>query len=145
VIVPITRRAYDLDVPIQAAPLERESDEAQRQIVLEICAVGCPSTPELPEIGLPPDCRVRLADVEVEVAGLANAIERIYAARAGSDRVLFLAAEDDLEYELVLRIVDAARTRVPDLAIGLASVEGPPPSMLISNAAITGAAEWEIP
>ncbi len=120
VIVPIAQRAYDLDVPVQAgvAPVDPGADE---QIVLTVSAAGCPTGGALPESGLPRGCRVRLGTLELPVVDLAAAAARLYAVRDADRRVLFLAAEDDLEYELVMRVVDLARLRTPELRIALAT------------------------
>ena len=58
-------------------------------------------------------------DEDGPVADLAGHIGEIFAARSDSDRVLFLAVDDELNYEGVMRIVDMAKSGVEDLRIGL--------------------------
>jgi len=142
VIVPIARRGYDLDVPVQAGPAEPVPASELEQIVLDIAEDDCPTAGVLPDAGFPPGCRVRLGGLEVDALELAVTAERIFTARPGDDRVLFLSAEDDLEYELVMRVVDAARSRVPDLRIGLVAATSPS-STLVSQIAPTGALQGE--
>ena len=124
VIVPLTMRGYDVDIPGEsvAAPSAEPSDE---QIVLAIEARTCPvvEAPESP--GLPGNCRVRLNDERLAVTNLAARVAEIFATREGADRVLFLAAEERLNYEGVMRIVDAAKSGVADLRIGLITERRP--------------------
>ena len=117
-IVPLTLRGYDVDIPGQAAvapPAERHVE----QIVLEITVAACPVIEPPETAGLPLDCTVLLNKEAVPVAGLAQRVNEIFAGRAPSDSVLFLAADARLNYEGVMRIVDVARSGVADLRIGL--------------------------
>jgi biopolymer transport protein ExbD len=90
-----------------------------KQVVLGIdpadCAVLQPSATD----GLPVDCHVRLNDDLIPMTDLAAQIGEIFSAREPSDRVLFLAADDQLNYEGVMRIVDVAKSGVDGLRIGL--------------------------
>jgi len=118
VILPMTMRGYDVDIPgesVAAVPAEPKHE----QIVLGIDADGCPIVERPKEDGLPVDCRVRLNDELVPAAELAGRLGEIFASREPADRVLFLAAQEELNYEAVMRIVDLAKTGVDGLRIGL--------------------------
>jgi len=117
-IVPLTLRGYDVDIPgeaVAAPPTEQHVE----QIVMEINVRSCPVIEPPEDAGLPLDCTVLLNAEAVPVAGLAQRVTEIFAGRAPSDAVLFLAADAQLNYEGVMRIVDVARSGVSDLRIGL--------------------------
>ena len=118
VILPMTMRGYDVDIPgesITATPAEPKHE----QIVLGIDAGGCRIVERPKNDGLPGDCRVRINDEVVPVADLAGRLGEIFASHEPADRVLFLAAQEELNYEGVMRIVDLAKTGVEGLRIGL--------------------------
>ncbi len=71
---------------------------------------------------------MRLNDEELPVSDLAGKVGEIFAARAPDDRVLFLAAEGELNYEGVMRIVDLAKSGIADLRIGLVTERGLEPA-----------------
>jgi biopolymer transport protein ExbD len=118
VIVPVLMRGHDVNVPGEstAGPADRDRPE---QIVLYIEEANCPvfDAPDAP--GLPAACVVHLNDEAVEVQGLAGRVSAAYENRTGEDRVLFLNARPALNYEYVMRILDAARSEVDDLKIGM--------------------------
>ena len=118
VIVPVMMRGYDVNVPGEttAAPADMDRPE---QIVLYIERSDCPIMDPPDAAGLPAGCVVHLNDDPVEITNLAGAVLETYAGRGGDDRVLFLAANPTLNYEYVMRILDAARSRVDDLKIGM--------------------------
>ena len=118
VIVPMTMRGYDVDIPGEAA-VATPTEPSHEQIVLGIDMSGCPIVDPPGSDGLPSDCRVRINDELVPVTDLANRLGEIFSSRAPSDRVLFLAAQERLNYEGVMRIVDIAKSSVEGLRIGL--------------------------
>jgi len=76
-------------------------------------------------------CRVRLGEETVALADLSAKAAALFEGRA-SDRVLFISAEESLNYEEVLRIVDVARSAVgPDLRIAIVT-NGPPDPLPVS-------------
>ena len=118
IIVPVMMRGYDVSIPgeAQVAP---PTDERAEQIVLHIEDASC-SIVEPPQgPGLPAGCVVHINDTPVTVERLAGEVAAVYAERSGDERVLFLAAQPALNYEYVMRILDAARSQVQDLKIGL--------------------------
>ena len=89
----------------------------QSQVILSIGPTACPILEPPAGEGLPADCRVTLDDREIPAAELPARVAEILGGRPAEQRVLFLAADDRLNYEAVLRIVDLAKSGVDDLKI----------------------------
>ncbi|HEY3175408.1 MAG TPA: biopolymer transporter ExbD [Candidatus Polarisedimenticolia bacterium] len=116
VVVPLLMQGHDVDIPRTSADgAPAPADEPQ--VILSIqpgdCRILGPSEGE----GLPADCRVSLAEREIPATELAAGVAEMLGSRPRERRVLFLAADDRLNYEGVLRIVDLARSGVEDLTI----------------------------
>jgi biopolymer transport protein ExbD len=122
VIVPLTLRGYDVDIPGQST-VETSEEKLEEQVVLSIDRAGCPAAAGPLAAGLPQDCRVGLNDESLAVAELSRRIGEIFASRQEPERVLFLAPDGSLNYEAVMRIVDAARAGTAGLRIGLVTAE----------------------
>jgi biopolymer transport protein ExbD len=60
---------------------------------------------------------VSLAGHEIAAAELPVRVAEVLGGRPADSRVLFLAADDRMNYEGVLRIVDLAKANVDDLSI----------------------------
>jgi biopolymer transport protein TolR len=118
VIVPLTMRGYDVDIPGESSSVTVSAEPAKEQMVLAIEIDNCPVMQPPQGDGLPADCRVRVNDEVVQVTDLSDHVAEVFADRVGSDRVLFLAAEEDLNYEGVMRILGLARSGAEDLRIG---------------------------
>ena len=118
VIVPVMMRGHDVNVPGESTAGPADMDRPE-QIVLYIEEANCPvfDAPEAP--GLPAGCVVHLNDEAVEVQGLSDRVSSVYEERTGDDRVLFLNARPSLNYEYVMRILDAARSGTEDLKVGM--------------------------
>ena len=116
VVVPFAMLGHDVDTPTASAeaatPLVEET-----QVILHITAAGCHLVGPPGDGGLPADCRVQLDDQEVKAADLGAAVAKALGGRPKEKRVLFLAAEDGLNYEGVLRIVDMAKTDLDNVTI----------------------------
>jgi biopolymer transport protein ExbD len=111
VVVPLTQLGYDVNVPRESsAPPSREQTE--KQIILGVNGESCPIMENLGPAGLPPGCTVYLNQEPVSIEQLAGRVGEIFQNRGPQDRVLFLAAEERLSYEGVIRIVDIARSGV---------------------------------
>jgi len=121
-IVPSLTRGYDVDVPEEAVATST-AEERLDQVVLRLdrstCAIVEPPGPA----GLPPGCVVRLGAESVLVADLASRVQTVFADRAPRERLLFLAADEQLNYEGVLRVVDVAQSGVAGLRIGFVREE----------------------
>jgi hypothetical protein len=100
-------------------------EQGLEQVVLEIDVATCPLVEPSPSEGLPLDCSVRINDESVSVTQLARRVTEVFSSREPSDRVLFLAANERLNYEGVMRIVDLAESAVEGLRIGLVTDEEP--------------------
>ena len=117
VIIPMTLHGYQVDIPTEST--ESVAPPEYASIVLAFNAGDCPITEPPAGTGLPEDCRVRLDDEQIAVSDLATRIGEIFEARPADQRVLFLAADEQLNYEGVLRVLDLAQTGVEGLRIGM--------------------------
>ena len=107
VVTPLVQMGYDLDVPsgTEHAPLPA--------VVLVIETASCPSA----DAG---SCRIRIGGETVDLESLPERAASLFAHRKADDRVLFVDAEDSLNYEAVLRIVDIAKSGAgPDVRISI--------------------------
>ncbi len=118
VIAPLTLRGYDVDIPGEST-VAVTADQPLEQIVLSIDATLCPILAPPDSAGLPDDCRVRLNDDTIAATALAQRVGEIFSEREVADRVLFLTAQSQLNYEGVMRVVDAAKSGVEGLRIGM--------------------------
>jgi biopolymer transport protein ExbD len=116
VVVPLLMQGYDVDIPrtsAQAVPARA----AESRLILSIAPTTCRIL-ELPAgEGLPADCQVILANQRIPAAELPARVAEILSGQPTEKRVLFLDADDRLNYEGVLRIVDLAKSNVEDLKI----------------------------
>ena len=116
VVVPLLMQGYDVDIPrtsAQAVPARA----AESRLILSIAPTTCRIL-ELPAgEGLPADCQVILANQKIPAAELPARVAEILGGQSTEKRVLFLDADDRLNYEGVLRIVDLAKSNVEDLKI----------------------------
>ena len=116
VVVPLLLEGYDVGMPkTSAAPGPPPTEEAQLVLGItpEVCGVTAPPAGD----GMPSNCHVILADREIPVSELSARVAESLAGRPADQHILFLAADDRMNYEAVLRIVDLARSGVDDLRI----------------------------
>ena len=119
VVVPLMMEGYDVNIPrtsTASVPTEATSND-DTQLVLSVVPSGCPLLGPPAGEGLPADCRVTLADQKIPASELPQRVANILGARPPEKRVLFLSADDRLNYEGVLRILDLAKSNVADLKI----------------------------
>jgi biopolymer transport protein ExbD len=123
VIVPLTQRGYDIEIPresITAVPQEQTEKQVILAINIDDCAIGQP----LPPAGLPRDCYVHLNRERIPVSDLAQRVTEVYRNRRSADKILFLAAEEQLNYEGIIQILDVAKSAGgEDLKIGIVTDE----------------------
>jgi biopolymer transport protein ExbD len=116
VVVPLLMQGYDVNMPKSSANAAPAQSQESR-LILVISATGCrilgPSVAE----GLPADCQVTLGDQKIAATELPQRVGEILGSRPAEKRVLFLAADDRLNYEGVLRILDLAKSGVEDLKV----------------------------
>jgi len=115
VVVPLLMQGYDVDIPKSTNAAPAHSQESR--LILNITPAGCrilgPSAGE----GLPADCRVILGNQQIAATELPARVGDILGSRPPEKRVLFLAVDDRLNYEGVLRILDLAKSGVEDLKV----------------------------
>jgi biopolymer transport protein TolR len=114
VVVPLLMQGYDVDIPHTTAE-PAQTDDAQ--LILGIGPTTCPILKPPAGEGVPADCSVTLDDQKIPAAELGTRVAQILGGRPTEKRVLFLAVDDQLNYEGVLRIVDLAKSGVEDLKI----------------------------
>jgi biopolymer transport protein ExbD len=122
VVVPLLLQGYDADVPrtsAEAVPAQAE----EVQVVLGIEPTGCRILQPPAGEGLPSDCLVTLNKQVIPATELPARLAELMGGRPVEQRVLFLAADDKLNYEGVLRIVDLAKSGVDNLQIEFLSVD----------------------
>jgi biopolymer transport protein ExbD len=122
VVTPLLMEGYDVSAPRASANTEAAQAE-ESQLILTVAPTACSIVEPPTGEGLPADCRVALADQWIPAAELPARIAQTLGGRPVEKRVLYLAADDRLNYEGVLRIVDLAKSGVPDLKIEFIEVQ----------------------
>jgi len=122
VLTPLTQLGYDIEIPKETTePTPPDPDHPQ--IILAVNATDCPIENALTAPGLPPSCNVWINKDKLPVSELPTKIGEVFKNRKSSDKVLFLAAEEKLNYEGIIRILDFARTGMEDLKVGVVTDE----------------------
>ena len=116
VVVPLLMQGYDVDIP-RASAVVVPAQAVESQLILRIEPTECPILEPPSGEGLPADCRVTLNDAKIPAAELSARVAQTLGGRPTEQRVLFLAADDRLNYEGVLRIIDLAKSNIEDLRI----------------------------
>ena len=115
VVVPLMMEGYDVDIPRASADTSTQVGESQ--LILSIGSAACPILVPPAEEGIPKDCQVTLGDQKIPATELPARVASILGGRPAEQRALFLAVDDRLNYEGVLRIIDLAKSGVEDLKI----------------------------
>jgi biopolymer transport protein TolR len=116
VVAPMLLEGYDVDIP-QASHETVPTEAEASQVVLAIGAKQCPIFAPPAGEGIPADCRVSLEAQEISAAELPEKAAEILNGRPEDQRVLFLAVDDQLNYEAVLRIIDSLKSNIGGLRI----------------------------
>jgi biopolymer transport protein ExbD len=116
VVVPLLIKGYDVDIPRSSAE-SVPAQSAEAQLILSVGPAACPMLEPPAGEGVPADCRVTLADQKIPAGELPARVAEMLGGQPAEKRVLFLAADDSLNYEGVLRIIDLAKSGVEDLKI----------------------------
>ena len=116
VVVPLLLEGYDVGMPKTQA-VSGPPPSAETQLVLGIGPGTCPALDPPPGEGVPGNCHVFLAGQDIPASELPAAVAMLMNGRPADQHVLFLAADDSLNYEVVLRVVDLAKLNVDDLRI----------------------------
>ena len=124
VVTPLTQRGYDIDIPREAPPTSVPPPTDTKQVILGINEQNCRIVDPLGPSGLPPDCKLRLNQDTIKLSELSAKMGEIMKGRKKEDKILFLAAQEKLNYEAVVQIVDIAKNGVgDDLRIGIVTDE----------------------
>jgi len=115
VVVPLLMEGYDVDIPRASA--ESSAQLEQKQLILSIESTDCPILQPPAQEGIPRDCQVTLADQKIPATELPARVAGFLGGRPPEQRALFLAVDDRLNYEGVLRVIDLAKLGVEDLKI----------------------------
>ena len=115
VVVPLLMEGYDVDIPRASADSSAQAE--QKQLILSMDAADCPILQPPAQEGIPRDCHVTLADQKIPATELTARVAGFLGGRPAEQRALFLAVDDRLNYEGVLRIIDLAKSGVEDLKI----------------------------
>ena len=121
VVVPLLMQGYNVDIP-RATSDAAQAQSAEARLILSITPAGCRMLRAPTGEGVPEDCLVTLGDQKVPAVELPARVAEILGSRPPEKRVLFLAADDHLNYEAVLRILDLAKSRVDDLQVEFVTV-----------------------
>jgi biopolymer transport protein ExbD len=116
VVVPLLIEGYNVDIPRSSADAV-PAQSAESQLILSIVPSACRILEPPAGEGLPEGCRVTLADQNIPAAELPGRVAEILGGQPPEKRVLFLAADDRMNYEGVLRIIDLVKSGVEDLKI----------------------------
>ena len=120
VITPITQSGYDVQIPKESVVSVPTDD---KQVILAINAQNCNLTQPLMGQPLPAGCTVLLNNIPMSMTDLPTKVNEIFKNRSGLNKVMFLAAEERLNYEGVMKIVDIAKKGTPELGIGIVTDE----------------------
>ena len=116
VVVPLLMQGYDVDIP-KTSTNAKPAQSQESRLILTISSATCPILKPTAGEGVPADCRVNLGDEKIPAAELPARVANILGSRPPEQRVLFLAADDRLNYEGVLRLLDLAKSGVEDLKV----------------------------
>ena len=116
VVVPLLMQGYDVNIPRASADI-KPAQAVESQLILNIAPTTCPILEPPKGEGLPGDCQVTLNDQKIPASELPARVAQNLGDRPPEQHVLFLAADDRLNYEGVLRIIDLAKSGVDDLKI----------------------------
>src|SRR5262245_31389028 len=116
VVVPLLMKGYDVNIP-KTSSENVPAQAAESRLILSIAPTTCRILEPPAGEGLPADCRVILANQTISAAELPARVAEFLGGQPPEKRVLFLDADDRLNYEAVLRILDLAKSNVEDLKI----------------------------
>ena len=124
VVAPLAQMGYEIQIPKESENTVPPPPEVlEKQVIMAVNETGCPIAQPL-TAGKLPECVVYLNKEEVRIVDLGRRMTEIYKTRKASDKLLFLAAEEKLNYEGIMKILDIARTAVgEDLKVGIVTDE----------------------
>ena len=116
VVVPLLMQGYEVNIP-KTSTNAKPAQAQESRLILTISSATCPIPGPVAGEGIPADCRVSLGDEKIRAAELPARVADVLGSRPAEQRVLFLAADDRLNYEGVLRILDLAKSSVEGLKV----------------------------
>jgi biopolymer transport protein ExbD len=116
VVVPLLMQGYDVHIPRTSADAVA-AQTAESRLILIITPTSCRILEPPSGEGLPADCRVTLANKNIPASEIPAHVRELLGDQPTEKHVLFLAADDRLNYEGVLRILDLAKSGVEDLKV----------------------------
>jgi biopolymer transport protein TolR len=122
VLVPLAQRGYDIEIPKESETYV-PPDPDKPPVILAVNSDDCAIEAIINTPGLPAGCRVWLNKEQIDVTQLSVKIGEIFKNRKSSDKILFLAAEEKLNYEGIIRILDLAKKGDESLKVGIVSDE----------------------
>ena len=123
VITPLSQRGYDLEIPREAQQTLPPEQEI-KNIMLSVSDQDCALDQPLVNDTLPPNCKVRINNETVLVTDLQKRLDEIFKVRKKADKILFFAAQEKLNYEGVIQILDLAKNAVgEDLKLAIVKDE----------------------
>lgn len=125
VVAPLAQMGYEIQIPKEVQTITPPTqDEKDKQVIMAVNADTCAITQPMTVDGLPPGCTVFLNKESVPATDLARRMDEIFRTRKAADKVLFLAAEEKLNYEGIVRLLDICRKAVgEDLKVGIVTDE----------------------
>jgi biopolymer transport protein TolR len=122
VLVPLAQRGYDIEIPKESTEVY-QPDPDHPPVILAVNSDSCAIEAGLNSPGLPPGCKVFLNKDEIDVTQLGTKVAEIFKNRKSVDKILFLAAEEKLNYEGIIRILDAVKKGDETVKVGIVSDE----------------------
>jgi biopolymer transport protein TolR len=116
VVVPLLMHGYNVDIPRSSSDAAAAQAQESR-LILTISPSSCRILEPPSGDGIPTDCSVTLANHKIPATELPARVAAVLGSRPPEKRVLFLAADDRLNYEGVLRILDLAKSGVDGVRV----------------------------
>lgn len=123
VVAPMAQMGFEIKIPREAPPTEAPPPD-NKQIIVAINAQSCNIVEPLNGGDLPSGCTIFINKDPVPVAEMGRRFKETFENRRSIDKILFLAAEEKLNYEGIVKILDIARKAVgEDLKVGIVTDE----------------------
>jgi biopolymer transport protein TolR len=122
VMTPLSQRGYDVQIPRETAQIT-PPDPTITQVIMGISESDCPILAPPGIVGLPPGCMVKINKEPVRVDALKSKMEEIFKNRKSSDKIVFVAAQEKLNYEGIMQILDIAKSGVDGLKMAVVTDE----------------------
>lgn len=123
VVAPMAQMGFEIKIPREAPPTDQPPTD-NKQIIVAVNLQSCNIVEPLNGADLPSTCTIFINKDPVPMADMAKRFKDTFENRKSIDRILFLAAEEKLNYEAIVKILDIARKAVgEDLKVGIVTDE----------------------